>query len=92
MSCKRVGNALLKIQDDFLNSPALALTLSEAERRFGLGKALCEAVMNVLTDAAVLNRGQDGRYRRHICHSAPVLRSVADARQVAPPELRKPRT
>jgi len=51
----------------------LRLTLPEAERRFGMDRASCEAVLGALVDAHVLAQSADGGYARffpRLAHAA----------------------
>jgi hypothetical protein len=71
---RRVEDLVLRIQSAFLDSPSLALTQSDAERRFGLDRATCIGVLDALVDGGVLaERG--GIYRRHFPR-ADVLRAA----------------
>ena len=56
---------LTRIQGDFLDTPALRLTLLDAQRRFDLDDATCEALFGTLVDAQVLTRWPDGTYLRY---------------------------
>ena len=60
----RIGNMVLRIQNDFLDNPMLCLTLRRAQKRFGLDKAACAGVLGALVDARVLTyrEGAYGRY------------------------------
>lgn len=60
----RIENLVMRIQSDFLENPALTLTLSRAQRRFGIDEVTCAAVLGTLVDARVLNE-RDGAYRRY---------------------------
>ena len=51
---------VLRMQNDFLETPALHLTLPQAVRRFGVDKTTCEAVLDALVDAKVLTKGPGG--------------------------------
>ena len=64
-SCARIGDLILQIQEDFIDTPGLRLTAPEAHERFGVDKARCEAVLAVLVDANVLARTREGTYIRH---------------------------
>ena len=55
---------VLRIQREFLNTPALKLTSPQAERRFGIDPITCGAVLDVLVDAHVLSRNSEGAYAR----------------------------
>jgi hypothetical protein len=54
----------MHVQGDFLAVPALSLTVAQAERRYGLDRTSCEAVLEALADAQVLRRSADGAYTR----------------------------
>jgi hypothetical protein len=69
----RVETLVTRIQDEFLDTPNLSLSLPQAERHFGIDRASCEAVLGVLVDARVLARSADGRYVRlfpRLAHAA----------------------
>jgi hypothetical protein len=53
-SCRELGSLVLRVQNDFLDTPGLALTLPKAQRHFGLDRPTCEAVLGMLADAGVL--------------------------------------
>ena len=55
---------VLRMQNDFLETPALHLTLPQAVRRFGVDKTTYEAVLDALVDAKVLTKGPGGVYTR----------------------------
>jgi hypothetical protein len=86
MSSGRVAALVMKIQTDFLDTPDLTLTLSQAQQRFGVNAIQCEAVLNVLVDANVL-KARDGSYRRFFPRLTPRAdaanprRCQSDARQ-----------
>jgi hypothetical protein len=70
---RQVMALVLRMQGDFLESPALRLTIDQAERRFGVGRVVCEAVLDALVDSGVLARADDGRYVRfypRLAHAA----------------------
>jgi hypothetical protein len=54
-----------RIQDAFLEAPALRLTLVETGRRFGADDIACRAVLQALVEAEVLTRTSEGAYVRH---------------------------
>ena len=69
----RVEALVMRIQRDFLDAPALRLTLPEVERRFGIDRMSCEALLGALVDARVLTRAVDGAYTRffpRLAHAA----------------------
>jgi hypothetical protein len=53
-----------QMQDDFLKSPTLKLTAHEAEQRFRVDRATCEAILGALVEAHVLARTREGTYAR----------------------------
>ena len=61
---REIGSIVTRIQDAFLDAPSLNLTLSQAERRFGLDCTTCKAVLDTLLDAHVLVKTDDGSYMR----------------------------
>ena len=60
----RVGELVVRMQGAFLDAPTLAIRLPDAERRFGVDRIMCEAVLAALVDAQVLARTRDGAYVR----------------------------
>jgi hypothetical protein len=66
MTGNRTGieTLVMRMQADFIATPTLNLSLGEAERRFELDRETCEALLDVLVDATVLARTDDGAYRR----------------------------
>jgi hypothetical protein len=72
-SASHVETLVMRVQDDFLTTPALRLTLPEAERRFGLNRRSCAVLLDLLVDANVLARTADGAYERffpRLAHAA----------------------
>lgn len=64
---------VMRMQDDFLKSATLKLTVPEAEERFRVDRATCEAVLGVLVEAQVLARTREGTYARffpRLAHAA----------------------
>jgi hypothetical protein len=55
---------ILLVQSEFLTTPGLRLTSSQASRYFGLDSETCAALLDTLADAGVLGRGSDGTYVR----------------------------
>lgn len=64
MSCGRIAALVMNIQNDFLNTAELTLTLSQAQHRFGIDDITCEAILSALVDANVLMKAPDRSYRR----------------------------
>jgi hypothetical protein len=55
---------VMRVQGAFLETTALRLTLTDAERRFGTDRDTCEAVLGALVNSGVLARTDDGGYVR----------------------------
>ena len=55
---------VMRMQDDFLKSATLTLTVPEAEQRFRVDRTTCEAVLGALVEAHVLARTREGTYAR----------------------------
>jgi hypothetical protein len=69
----QVDMLVLRVQGDFLTNPGMRLTLPQAQRRFGMDRVTCEAVLSVLVEANVLARLPDGVYTRffpRLAHAA----------------------
>jgi len=69
-NCGRIQALVMKIQNDFLDNPALRLTVPRAQVRFGVDALTGEAVLGALVDAGVLARTPDGAYVRFFPRSA----------------------
>jgi hypothetical protein len=61
---RRIEDLLVRIESEFLETPDLRLTVSEAGRRFEADELTCEAVLDALVDAAVLFKTPDRVYGR----------------------------
>ena len=59
-----IGELVLRMEGEFLETPALKLTLATAQRRFGVDATTCEAVLHALVEAEVLCKTDDGAYVR----------------------------
>lgn len=59
-----VDTLVMRIQGEFLDRPALHLTIPQAARHFAIDRVSCEAVLDALVDARVLARSTDGAYTR----------------------------
>jgi hypothetical protein len=68
--CRRIQALVMTIQNDYLDNPALRLTLARAQARFGVDALTGEAVLGALVDARVLARTPDGAYVRFLPRSA----------------------
>jgi hypothetical protein len=62
---EHVEALVTRMQDAFLESPTLRLTLPQAERRFGVDRVTCDAVLGTLADATVLARTSEGAFVRY---------------------------
>jgi hypothetical protein len=60
----------MRIQNDFLGTPWLALTSATAAERFDVDEITGEAVLNALTDAHVVSRSRQGIYVRNFPEAA----------------------
>jgi len=63
---RRIQDLVVRIQQAFLDAPALRLTLPQVCRQFSTSGAMCAAVLNVLVEAGVLSRTPQGQYVRLI--------------------------
>ena len=61
---RRIQDLVVRMQQAFLDAPALRLTLPQARRRFSTDAAICAAVLSVLVEAGVLSRTSQGEYVR----------------------------
>jgi hypothetical protein len=71
-SARLLASLITRIQNDFLDCPQLAVTLEEAQRRFSIDRATCEALLAVLIDGRVLARTPDGAFTRYFPHARGV--------------------
>ena len=71
---RQIENLVVRIQSAFLYDPTLTLTLSAAQRQFGVDGVTCAGVLKALVDAGVLTI-QDGAYRRDF--PGPIERRAA---------------
>ena len=65
---RRIEDLLVRIESEFLSTPELRLTVSEAQRRFEADEITCEAVLDALVDSAVLFKTPDRVYGRLFPH------------------------
>jgi hypothetical protein len=64
LDCGRLQSLVMKMQQAFLDTTALTLTLSQAERRFAVDAVTCEAVLGALVSSGVLTITATGQYVR----------------------------
>jgi DNA-binding IclR family transcriptional regulator len=69
-TCPDVQTLVTRVQDAFLDVPALHLTLPQAQQRFGVDAATCAAILGTLVEAGVLERTPNQEYSRHFPHAA----------------------
>jgi hypothetical protein len=70
-SCTRISGLIMRVQNDYLETPGLTLTLHDARRRFGVDEIMCRAILEVLVDAGVLARTLKGTYVRFFPRLVP---------------------
>lgn len=68
---------VVSIQQEFLQAPAVRLTLTQIAQRVDASLVLCKAILRVLVDARVLTETATGEYRRFFPHVAGASRSAA---------------
>jgi hypothetical protein len=66
----RIEDLVMRVQDDFLETPRMALTLPAAQQLFCVDEVTCEAVLAALVEANVLTKTREGVYIRHFRHAA----------------------
>ena len=81
---RRIEDLVVRMQQAFLDAPALRLTIPQARREFSAGAAMCGAVLDVLEEAGVLCRTSEGEYVR--------LTPRTSGRAAALPRKREART
>jgi len=63
-SPERVTTVVERVRAEFVESPGLSLTPSQAQRLFGLDAARGASILSGLCDAGFLVRDKEGRFRR----------------------------
>ncbi len=61
---QRLEGVLRRIQGEYIEMPGLRLTVVQAQRLWGLDRAMCDAVLGSLVDTRFLSRNADGTYAR----------------------------
>jgi hypothetical protein len=61
----RIEALIMTIQNDFLETPQLALTLEVASKRFDVERTACEALLGALVDAHVLTTTNEATFVRY---------------------------
>jgi DNA-binding IclR family transcriptional regulator len=59
-----IDDSLLRLRQEFVCTPALAVTVPEVARVFGLGGEQAAAVLTTLEEEGLLTRSPAGAYRR----------------------------
>ncbi|HXD21059.1 MAG TPA: hypothetical protein VN654_28805 [Vicinamibacterales bacterium] len=67
---RHIGDLVMRIEGEFLETPGLRLTIPEAQDRFDIDELTCEALLDTLVAASVLFRTGDGVYGRLFPHNA----------------------
>jgi hypothetical protein len=55
---------LRRVQGEYLEMPGLRLTIAQAQRLWGLDRAVCDALLGTLVEAKFLFRTRDGSFVR----------------------------
>ena len=63
---ERVSEVVERVRAEFIESPGLSLTPSQAQRLFGLEPARGASILSGLCDAGFLLRDKEGRFRRRL--------------------------
>ena len=67
-TARRIGEALTKIQQDFLDRPTLHVSLQQAQLRWQLSQDEAVALLDVLVQSGFLQRTATRSYERHSGH------------------------
>ena len=57
-------DVLPRVRGEYLEMPGLRLTIAQAQRLWGLDRAVCDALLGALVEAKFLFRTRDGAYMR----------------------------
>jgi hypothetical protein len=60
---------VVSIQQEFLQAPAVRLTLTQIAQRVDASLVLCKAILRVLVDARVLTQTSTGQFQRFFPHA-----------------------
>lgn len=58
----RIDDVLQRIQGEFSEMPGLRLTVAQAQRLWGLERAVCDELLGALVDARFLSQTRDGAF------------------------------
>ena len=68
---------VISIQQEFLQAPAVRLTLTQIAQRVDASLVACKAVLRVLVDARVLTQTPAGEFQRFFPHVRASRRAAA---------------
>ena len=68
---RRIDDVLRRIKGEFLEMPGLRLTLTQAQRLWGLDRFACDNLLGALVDAKFLRKTRDGAFVQS--EGSPVL-------------------
>ena len=57
-------DVLRRVKGEYIEMPGLRLTIAQAQRLWGLDRAVCDALLGALVDAKFLFRTRDGAFVR----------------------------
>lgn len=57
-------DVLRRVQGEYIEMPGLRLTIAQAQRLWGLDRAVCDALLGTLVEAKFLFRTRDGAFVR----------------------------
>jgi hypothetical protein len=61
---KQPLDVLRRVQGEYIEMPGLRLTIAQAQRLWGLDRAVCDALLGALVEAKFLFRTRDGAFMR----------------------------
>jgi hypothetical protein len=61
---KQPLDVLRRVQGEYIEMPGLRLTIAQAQRLWGLDRAVCDALLGALVEAKFLFRTRDGAFVR----------------------------
>ena len=64
MAAEQSLEALRRVKGEYLEMPGLRLTIAQAQRLWGLDRAVCDALLGALVEAKFLLRTRDGAFVR----------------------------
>jgi hypothetical protein len=64
MAKEQPFDVLRRVQGEYIEMPGLRLTIAQAQRLWGLDRAVCDALLGRLVEAKFLFRTRDGAFVR----------------------------